>query len=56
MQANVINIKDKVFLVLFLIGWSTISYSVFKINELKHIENSINVNLEIKPSLNYKTY
>ncbi len=56
MRTKIINLKDKIFLFLFLIGWTTISYSVFKINEIRLDKNSISANSEVKSGMIYKIY
>ena len=49
MYANKIcQLKNNIVLVLFLVLFSSISYSLFKLNQNKHYETSINVNLENK--------
>jgi hypothetical protein len=52
MLTKYINLKNTIVLVLFLVGFSTISYSLFKLNQNKHNETSINVKLENKWNIN----
>lgn len=48
MLTKYINLQNKIILVLFLVGFSTISYSLFKLHQNKHTETAIIVNLGIK--------
>lgn len=56
MRNKILTGKDKVFLSLFLLGWLTISYSVYKVIGIKSGEETISVVSIIKDTIsNYIT-